>query len=293
MEHFGQKVKETRIVKGVTQKGLAEGICTQATISNLENGSSFPGLGTLLAIASRLDIDFSEIYEHTELNGNGYSEVFKQIKVLCGKEQYKKAHKILTTEIKFEHLGTNSEIKHYYYYLGITSLLAKNNFSDAFYNLNLALFIETGKHITSIDVLITTGIGLAYQLNSEESKAKTYFERGLNQLDSLKDQHQDSVEMITIYYRVAKFYRKIEEYKKALNLINLGIAIQKNEQVFFCLDTLIYEKGSSLAALGKKKEAEQQFFYAAAMAEFNQNIALVKLIKEQVGNYQLEGYRYW
>lgn len=61
MEHFGQKVKETRIVKGVTQKGLAEGICTQATISNLENGSSFPGLGTLLAIASRLDIDFSEI----------------------------------------------------------------------------------------------------------------------------------------------------------------------------------------------------------------------------------------
>ncbi|WP_413497376.1 hypothetical protein [Carnobacterium maltaromaticum] len=99
--------------------------------------------------------------------------------------------------------------------------------------------------------------------------------------------------MITIYYRVAKFYRKIEEYKKALNLINLGIAIQKNEQVFFCLDTLIYEKGSSLAALGKKKEAEQQFFYAAAMAEFNQNTTLVKLIKEQVGNYQLEGYRYW
>ncbi|CCO10148.2 putative uncharacterized domain protein [Carnobacterium maltaromaticum LMA28] len=99
--------------------------------------------------------------------------------------------------------------------------------------------------------------------------------------------------MITIYCRVAKFYRKIEEYKKALNLINLGIAIQKNEQVFFCLDTLIYEKGSSLAALGKKKEAEQQFFYSAAMAEFNQNTTLVKLIKEQVGNYQLEGYRYW
>lgn len=293
MEHFGQKVKAARMIKGVTQKGLSEGICTQATISNLENGSSFPGLGTLLAIASRLDIEFSEIYEHTELNGNGYSEVFKQIKILCGKGKYKEAYKILTTEIKFEYLGTTSEIKHYYYYLGITNLLVKENFSDAFYNLNLALFTETGKHITSMDVLITIGIGLAYQKNLEESKAKTYFERGLSQLASLKEQHQDAVEMITIYYTEAKFYRKIEEYKKALKLAQLGIESQKNEQISFCLDALIYEKGSNLAALGKKREAEQQFFYAAAMAEFNQNTALVNLIKEQVGNYQLEGYRYW
>lgn len=293
MEHFGEKVKATRIVKGVTQKSLAEGICTQATISNLENGSSFPALGTLLAIASRLDIEFSEIYEHTELNGNGYSEVFKQIKILCGKGKYKEAYKNLTTKIKFECLGTNSEIKHYYYYLGITSLLAEENFSDAFYNLNLALFTETGKDITSIDVLITIAIGLAYQLNHEENKAETYFERGIKQLNNLKTQHHDSIEMITIYYTVAKFYREIGEYKKALNLTKLGIDSQKNEQGFFYLDALIYEKGSNLAALGKTKEAEQQFFYVAAMAEFSENAVLVNLVKEQVENYQLAGYHYW
>lgn len=293
MKHFGEKVKVTRKSKGITQKGLAEGICTQATISNLENGSSFPGLSTLLAITSRLDIEFSDIYEYTELNSNGYSELFKQIKMFCGQGKYKEAYKNLTNTIEFDQLGTNIEIKQYYYYLGITSLLGKQKFSDALYNFNLALFTETSKHLSSVDVLITNGIGLAYDLNSEESKAKTYFEKALVQLKNLREQHQDAVEMTTIYYTIAQFYRKIGEFKKALNLTKLGIEIQKKQQTFFCLDALIYEQGINSAELGKLKEAQQQFFYAAAMSEFNQNGKLNQQIKAQIEHYQLSSYHYW
>ncbi len=41
----------------MTQKELAEGICTQATISNIEKAGKVPAITLLLAIADRLDID--------------------------------------------------------------------------------------------------------------------------------------------------------------------------------------------------------------------------------------------
>ena len=37
MKKLGEKIKNIRRSKGLTQNELAEGICTQATVSNLEN----------------------------------------------------------------------------------------------------------------------------------------------------------------------------------------------------------------------------------------------------------------
>ncbi|CCO13055.2 helix-turn-helix family protein [Carnobacterium maltaromaticum LMA28] len=56
MKTLGDVIKEKRLAKGLKQGELAEGICTQATISNLENKSGMPNLPILIAIANRLDI---------------------------------------------------------------------------------------------------------------------------------------------------------------------------------------------------------------------------------------------
>lgn len=57
-KQIGDVVKEARKAKRMTQKELANGICTQATVSNLENNNSVPAVRTLLAIGERLKIDF-------------------------------------------------------------------------------------------------------------------------------------------------------------------------------------------------------------------------------------------
>ncbi|WP_325052396.1 helix-turn-helix domain-containing protein [Carnobacterium maltaromaticum] len=56
---LGDVIKEKPLAKGLKQGELAEGICTQATISNLEKKSGMPNLPILIAIANRLDIEFS------------------------------------------------------------------------------------------------------------------------------------------------------------------------------------------------------------------------------------------
>lgn len=58
---FGEEIKKKRLEKGLTQKELSENICTQATVSNLENGASVPTISILLKLADRLNIEFSDI----------------------------------------------------------------------------------------------------------------------------------------------------------------------------------------------------------------------------------------
>ena len=60
---IGEEVKSKRLNRGLTQSQLAEDICTQATISNLENGASVPTISILLKLAERLNIEFSNIYD--------------------------------------------------------------------------------------------------------------------------------------------------------------------------------------------------------------------------------------
>ncbi|MGK9518150.1 hypothetical protein O6467_25660, partial [Salmonella enterica subsp. enterica] len=81
--------------------------------------------------------------------------------------EYKKAQTLLKKSIKLDKLERDYEIKEYYYYLGLTSLVGEGNYSDAHYNFNLALFSETGKKLDIIDVLTTNGIAVAYFLNDE------------------------------------------------------------------------------------------------------------------------------
>lgn len=296
MKELGEKIKETRIAKGLTQKDLADGICTQATISNLENGASFPALGTLLAISDRLNIEFSEIYEYTTLNNNGYSETFKKIRVLCGKGKYSEAYQMIMDKIEFDKLETVYETKQYYYYLGITSLLGVDKYSDALYNFNLALFTETGKNLDIIDVLTTNAIGLAYDMNSEKEKAKTYFEKSLSQLDEILvhfDSLQDTIEITKVYYNTAKFYSKTEDFDKALNLIELGINMQKRQNTTYTLGHLMYEKGYCLSKLGEKAAAEKSYFCAAGLAELDEEAELLEAIKKSMKENKITGYKYW
>lgn len=58
---LGDAIKEARIKKNLTQSDLAEGICTQATISNLEHNTSIPTVETLRSIAAKLMLNFNDL----------------------------------------------------------------------------------------------------------------------------------------------------------------------------------------------------------------------------------------
>ncbi|MDZ5760631.1 hypothetical protein RAK27_18480 [Carnobacterium maltaromaticum] len=112
-----------------------------------------------------------------------------------------------------------------------------------------------------LDVSATNGIGIAYDLQNESDKALTYFDRSLDQLDelfTLIDTINESLEIAKIYYNTAKFYSKIGEYSKSVNLCNLRIRLLKNEGLSYYLDFLTYEKAFNSMKLGEKEKKRNQ-----------------------------------
>lgn len=248
MISLGEKIKKIRLEKGLTQAELAEGICTQASISNLEKNASVPSLLILLEIGNRLNIEFSELSEYAVEQASPAVTVFKKVQNLRSQFKLKEAYS-LVQELDVNDLKTNHEKKQYYYYLGITSLLGYNKISDATYNFNLGLNLETETHLEFLDILITNGIGLAYFMESEHEKALTYFEKSLILLDGFLEQTDSSIEngeVLKVYFTSAKFYSEIGNYNKALNLCELSIALQKKLNMNYELDRLYYEKAFNL-----------------------------------------------
>ena len=77
---LGKRIAEIRKEHGLTQEGLAE-ICsvTRQTISNWENGKSYPDLETLVLISDTFDVSLDvNCFEIRQLIGE-YGFVLKQL----------------------------------------------------------------------------------------------------------------------------------------------------------------------------------------------------------------------
>lgn len=287
---LGDLIKAKRLENGLTQAELAAGICTQASISNLEKNQRIPPLMTLLAIGNRLNLNFDELSDYAIEQENPTSDVFNRVRTLRKKFKLKEAYDLIIEELPLDKLKTYHKKKQYYYYLGITGLLGYNKISEAHYNFNLALSSESEPNLDFYDILTINGIGLAYYFESEEEKARTYFEKSLVQLDQFMSQMvslDESIEITKLYYATAKFYSEIKEYSKAVDLCSLGIQVQLDQHVNYELEMLYYEKAFNLAKLNKKSEAEECYYYAIALAKIAKNKITLDAIKRDVVEFEL------
>ncbi|WP_413517947.1 helix-turn-helix domain-containing protein [Carnobacterium maltaromaticum] len=290
-KQIGDVVKEARKAKRMTQKELANGICTQATVSNLENNNSVPAVRTLLAIGERLKIDFSDLSEYLPVSENGHRELFYQVKELFKKLKYKEAKDLLLKKIKVKDLTESIDVKEYNYYMGMASLMGDQNFSDAHYHFNLSMQASTNKNVDILDSLTTNGIAVAYFMANELDKSKYYFEKSLAQLEEIRKadvQFSDVAESIKIYYNSAKYYSAVKNYTKAIELCSAGIKLQKEDGSIHGLELLLYEKGINLCKQGKIEDAGHVFYLAVALCELNDRKDLIQTIKKDSQEYKIE-----
>lgn len=68
---FGQRLKEIRISKGLTQEALSEKIGIQPeNYSRIENGISFPKPENLVKISTVLEVELLELFQFNKLHNH-------------------------------------------------------------------------------------------------------------------------------------------------------------------------------------------------------------------------------
>ncbi|MCX7569512.1 tetratricopeptide repeat protein [Tumebacillus sp. DT12] len=90
MFSLGQRLREIRLKKKMTQIDLAKGICTASMISQIESDRARPSYKMLIAIAERLDTQLETLLIDTDMNLEHVS-AFKMARALVGAKEYPSA----------------------------------------------------------------------------------------------------------------------------------------------------------------------------------------------------------
>ena len=129
MKLNGEKLRNIRRKRGLSQTALSVGICTQATISLMEKQNRIPKMNILTAICGRLDIDVNDIVEDDD---NSMTLIFDQIDTAIVYANYPEAKKLLS-RIKVKNLENEFDKQRYYYLIGMYQV-ENNQIDDAIFN---------------------------------------------------------------------------------------------------------------------------------------------------------------
>lgn len=278
MKIDGQLIKKVRKQKNMTQGELAKGICTQATVSNMENKNICDSLDILSKLCIRLDLKVEECMEVSE--EKQIRMILNDVEKLCLHANHKKGFEILKTISDDFEFTDNRLYNKFSYYKGITYLLGGGDIKASVFYLYQGSEYERYSNI--YNVLCLNSLGILYEIEEELSKAKKYYDKSLGILDDCIE--RNSLKACLIYYNSAKFYSEIKEYKKSIQLCEEGIEICKNNQSGYLLDFLVYEKAYNKYMLEGNIAVE--YMQAYYMAKFWGNKTLLKVIEEDIKNNQ-------
>lgn len=270
MKLRGDIFKQIRRKRGLSQTALAEGICTQATISLMEKQNRIPKMNILTALCSRLDITTDEIIENDDVS---MTAIFDQIGRLLAERQFEAAQDAMQ-KIKVKNLQNEFDKQRYYYLLGMLQV-QEQQFDEAIFNFELVLtqFSTTSANIYL--AMTTIGMAMAYEKIGSQSRALRLVERAMRLIDE-KKLTGGQMQWIVVYEYIAGLYLTLGQPRAALNVAQRGIDICRQMRSMFLLDRYYLYAGKAQLALANQAVAKQDLEIAHSLALVNQHPELVK-----------------
>lgn len=276
---IGEYIKYYRKNKKISQVELAKGICTQATISNIESETNLPSFYVLEKIAEKLEISLEAFYKQ---NSTRESEIMAHLVIVdryCEQFKHKKAYDYLMSNIRKNDINSLDVTikKRYYYFLGFTLLMGKENFIEA--KCAFIKELQIPSKLVVEDILCLMSLGIVYMSAGDAETAKTFFLESLeltnNQLNISGNNIRD---VVKIHYNIAKFESMRNMYQSAIDICENSINISIEFDTMFLLPAIIYELGFNLAKIGKIEDAVKNYEVSYYLADIRGN----ELIKKQI-----------
>lgn len=222
---ISETIKQARIKQNISQKALAEGICSQGMISSIEHGDYIPNTAIFLAICSKLNLSIDKSFLKEKLNFSNNIKLSDTAFKLCKEHKYTELIKYLDQQNIIASLNTNLDFQIYYYYYGCSvyqishDLLAcKHYFKIA---LTYSMNIDYLQPRTPIELLLLNSLGVIYAELKRNNKADTLFKIVNESLSKCQDSNSENLNVIQ--YQQASIYFKQNKFRLALNLLLSGL----------------------------------------------------------------------
>ena len=260
MKLRGDVLKQIRRKRGLSQTALAEGICTQATISLMEKQNRLPKMDILTAICERLNISSDRIVEN-EISG--INEIFNQIVDNLIIRNFEDAS-VLLKKVHVKNLESDFDKQRYYYLVGMVQV-ENNQIDEAIFNFELVLtqFATTSANIYL--AMTTAGMALAYLKRGDKERAARLTNRSVKLIDN-KKLIGSLRQWASIDCQIAELYLQLEDPDHAIEVANKGIELCREHDSLFLLDKLYLCIGRSYILKNDNEEAKKALKIAESLS---------------------------
>lgn len=274
MELRGDQLKKYRIQKRMSQADLASGVCTQATVSLMENRNKLPGMPILFAVCERLGVQVDDLVAEDSHN---LGDIFEKVNQSLMKHEYDLAAQALN-EIRIKQIRNAFDKQRYYYFIGVTQFYVNQDLNEAMFNFQLSNqeFSENSGNV--YQALTTLEMGMVYLAQNNPKLAGQMAKRvslliGDNHLTGTVSQ------LIQVNVNLSKLAYESNQISISLEAAEAALKICKLHGLLFLLDEVYLCLAKSNQALGKIKEAKKQTDIALAVNEVIDNDYLTEQIK--------------
>ena len=280
---LGAEIKRLRKMNKISQAQLADGICTQATISGIEAGRGYPGVDILYIISIRLKVSLEYLYKILLNDAEDYiKETEELLENLMKQKNYQEAFEICQSERKqgSRQLGYKFEQLIAWVHIVSSYYLEKYDYHTAIKELENLLDDDHplfGQDF--IDFRIQNSIAIIFAENNLFQKSLRQYKKILTYKEFLKQQHKFQIKL---HYNISKLFFLQKEYTLSLEHADLGIALGKQKEDISMTGQLYFQRGECLEVLsGDIMKAIDSYRRSMFIFELLGNEQYVKMVKEQ------------
>ncbi|MFE8701730.1 helix-turn-helix domain-containing protein [Cytobacillus sp. FJAT-54145] len=282
---IGKKIKELRKVLGLSQGELANGICTQAQISKIENGDVYPYASTLYLISQRLGVDVNYFFDIGLTPRLDYvQEVSKQLNNARKNMKYNEMKEIVdmeqTNPLFFQNKRNYQVLL---WHKGIYEHAIHRNAVKAVEILQEAISLTqtTEKFYSERELEIVLSIGVIYTEEHDLRDALTTFENGLKYIWQIPYLNDTSIPT-RFFYNIARVLTRLKSYEESDRYCIEGIGWCVKQESMYLLGELYYHRGYNHELKNNYSTALQLLEKAKFIFNLQQDERFANLINEKI-----------
>lgn len=271
-----EKFIEMRKEKGFSQVELAEGVCTQATLSRFENNARVPNLKILIELCNRLGLPLGDLFPKVGIRYTETTEFMNKAEFFLVTSEFEQA-KILLDSIAITTIEDPVLSFRYFYLKGFIMIFQNYPITDILFNFDKILLEEQSNSLEIFRLLAYTGTGMAYFREKEQEKAEFYFNKVLEKIYSYDTKEiEDTWRVLNILFQCSIFYSEMNEIEASNALLHYALTICSDNHVTYYLARVASQLVKNAIIQNEPRELILELLYdARAYAKINKNIVLL------------------
>lgn len=263
-----EKFIAIRKKKKLSQSELAQGICTQATLSHFENNGQVPTFKILKRLCGRLHIEIGDIALSSRNNPLTVT-LNRAEKAFLTDDYYTVSDLLLSIDQKS--LTRLRDQFHFLYLQGLYSLRARHDPMHAAYFFNMILANKNLKADSIYRFLALAGLGQTHEQENNAAKAKSSYDHlERKALVPNPDDDLSSLRIIAILFYAGDFYGKNGSFEKSAAFLRQAYNLGRNTHTDFYMASVLFRLGNNDVKQRRIRTVTYQRLHdACAFARFN------------------------